>query len=111
MVRPKRTKPDANQAEIVEDLRRLGFDVDIICNLPGLYDLVVSGKLLMPDLGGALYAGSGDWEMEASVRVEVKQPGQKLNDNEIEYWGKQRNKGSLIIAECTEDILRWFGRL
>ena len=36
MARPKHTKPDKNQKEIVEELRALGYDVDIICNLPGL---------------------------------------------------------------------------
>ena len=99
MVRPKRTKPDKNQAEIVAELRVLGFDVDIVCDLPGIYDLVVSGQR---------------WEypddyFDVAVRVEVKSEGGKLNDTEEKYFENQKHKGSLIVAYCTEDILRWFG--
>ena len=88
MARPKRTKPDKNQKQIVRELRALGFDVDIICDLPGLYDLVVS--------------------KEVAVRVEVKSEQGKVNDTEKAYYEKQRHKGSYIIARSTGDILRWF---
>ena len=97
MTRPKRTKPDGNQAEIVKDLRSLGFDVDIVCDLPGLYDLVVSGE--RRTLPG-----------QCSVRVEVKATGAMLSDNELIYYELQRHPESYIVARSTEDVLEWFQR-
>ena len=98
--RPKRTKPDSNQAEIVADLRKLGYDVDIICDLPGLYDLVVSGNRWL--VCGHQHC------VRCSVRVEIKSEGGEPNETEKEYYEKQNHKGSYIVARCTEDILRWF---
>ena len=92
MTRPKITKPDANQAQIVDDLRSLGFDVDIVCNLPGLYDLVVSGRKLYP----------------CSVRVEVKSEKRLLSPSELRYYERQKHPDSYIVARSTEDVLEWF---
>ena len=89
MARPKVTKPDKNQKQIVEELRALGFDVDIICNLPGLYDIIVC---------------SGN----RCVRVEVKMPGKSLSDNEYKYYKDQKHPGSYLIAYCTHDVQEWF---
>jgi len=36
-------KSDANQPAIVEDLRKLGYDVDIVSREKKLYDIIVSG--------------------------------------------------------------------
>ena len=88
MVRPKYTKPDGNQAEIVEDLRARGFDVDIVAHLPGLYDLVVCKAVC--------------------VRVEVKDEGGKLTDTEKEYYEKQKHKSSYILARSAADVVHWF---
>ncbi len=92
------TKSDANQAEIVEGLRKLGFDVDIVSGLKGIYDIVVSGKKLM------------EFSSVCSLRVEIKPEKGELNETEVKYWESQKHVGSLIIARCTEDILEWFGR-
>ena len=100
MTRPKFTKPDKNQAQIVDELRSLGFDVDVICNLPGLYDLVVSGNKFLPEFNRTIPA--------VSVRVEVKSPGGTMTDGEIEYYEAQNNKNSYILAFCTQDVLDWF---
>jgi hypothetical protein len=100
MVRPKRTKPDSNQAQITEELRALGYDVDVVCDLPRLYDLVVSGQK-------HLYYPS----TPASVRVEIKSENGELNETEKEYYEKQNHKGSYLVARTTEDILKWFGRI
>lgn len=92
MARPQYTKPDANQAQIVEELRSLGFDVDIVCNLPCLYDLVVSG-----------------WKRgEVSVRVEIKADKKLLTPSELHYYNKQKYPDSYIVARCTKDVLDWF---
>ena len=100
--RPKHTKKDANQAQIVAELRALGFDVDIIADLPGLYDLVVSGdKIVISDLNAWVY-------VPASVRVEIKQPGKDLSESEALYAAMQHHPDTLIKAHSTEDVLGWF---
>ena len=104
MGRPKYTKADKNQAEIVADLRRLGFDVDIICDLPGKYDLVVCGRKCMHN-EDYLYI-----HVPACVRVEVKSENGLMNDTEIKYYELQRHPHSYIVAYSTEDILEWFGQ-
>lgn len=90
-------KPDANQAAIVAELRGLGFDVDLVHRLKNLYDLVVTGIPAWAD-------------RPVAVRVEVKMPGKKLNENEAKYWSEQRHGGNLIIATSAGDVLEWFGR-
>jgi len=100
-MRPKRTKPDANQGQIVEELRELGYDVDIVCDLPGLYDIVVSGTKPMEP-------GVLAYDCVCSVRVEIKSEGGELNDTEKEYLERQNHKGSYIMARSTEDVLQWF---
>lgn len=94
--RPKITKPDRNQYEIVSVLRDIGYDVDDVHNLAGLYDIVVSGW-------------SHFYECSCSVRVEIKALGETLNDTEEKYWEKQRHLGSLILARSPRDVMSWFG--
>ena len=102
MTRPKYTKPDKNQTEIVEQLRELGFDVDIVCDLPGIFDLVVSGERKI------LWCGEHVASVVCSVRVEVKSEGGLLSDGEIEYYQNQIHKESYIVAYSAKDVLRWF---
>lgn len=99
--RPNYARPDGNSQGIVDALRELRFDVDIM-PIPNRYDIVVSGVKLGPNK-----------EMcgEVSVRVEIKRPGENLNANEESYWEKQNHPDSLIIAYSAEDVLRWFGRI
>ena len=91
-------RTDGNQTEIVDDLRKLGFDVDIVHREKRLYDVIVSG---VPS-----------WARKAvGVRVEIKtDPKEPLSPFEMEYWAKQKNRDNLIRAHCTGDVLRWFGR-
>ena len=104
MTRPKITKPDLNQAQIVKDLRALGFDVDVVNNLPGLYDLVVSGE----KYPNTIVDGEGFYRCTCSVRVEVKSKNGLMSDNEIKYYELQRHKQSYIVAYSTKDVLDWF---
>ncbi len=99
--RPKRTKPDKNQRQIIDELEALGFDVDRICDLPGMFDLVVSGRKIVPKR-------IGNSDVVCAVRVEVKSEKGKLNETEQKYFDAQKHKDNLIIARCTEDILEWF---
>ena len=100
MARPTHTKPDSNQAEIVNELRFLGFDVDIICDLPGLYDLVVSGNKWIQEFKRTIPA--------VSVRVEVKAEDCLMTDNEIDYYDRQQNPNSYIVAHNAQDVIDWF---
>jgi hypothetical protein len=94
---PSGGKVDANQAQIVRELRAMGFRVDIVSQLKKLYDLIVTGK-------------KGDGFIR-TLRVEVKMPGADLTFDEKEYWDAEPFPDTLIIARETEDILRWFGRI
>lgn len=89
-------KVDGNQNEIVEDLRTLGFRVDIVSQLKKLYDLVVTGK-----------TGKGDVR---TVRVELKVEKGRMTKDEVEYHEAERYPETLIIAKSTEDVLKWFKR-
>ena len=90
-------KVDANQAQIVEELRAAGFDVDLVHQVKKLYDIVVSG---VPS-----------WcNRSVALRVEIKMPGETLTAGEMEFWNKCKHK-NLIIARSADDVLRWFGRL
>jgi len=93
------SKSDGNQSQIVDELRKLGYDVDIVSREKGLYDVVVSG---VPR-----------WARRAvSVRVEIKANSKAgLSPAEAEYWDKQRHTECLIKATCTGDILTWFGAI
>jgi hypothetical protein len=88
-VRPKHTKPDRNQGEIVSELERLGYSCDIICDLPGLFDILVC---------------KGD----RCLRVEVKAPGGKLTQSEKDYQSRLKHPETYLVAHSTADILRWF---
>ena len=99
--RPKHTRPDGNQRGIVDTLMVRGYDVDIICDLPGMFDIVVSGKKIILQVAGPV---------PCSVRCEVKRQGETLSPNEKRYFAGQRNKGALIKIESADDVDEWFGR-
>ena len=101
--RPKRTKPDLNQNEIVTDLRKLGFDVYDTHDLDE-DDIVVFGKKIVRD-------GIHDWiaiPVYCGVGVEIKSENGKLSDTQRERI--RNGNGARIEARCTEDILAWFGK-
>lgn len=93
-------KADENQAQIVRELRAMGFRVDIVHRLKKLYDLVVTGRYEEGRKSGV-----------ATIRVEVKMPGEKLSPDEKDYWDAEPFPGTLIIAYSSEDVLKWFGRI
>ena len=100
--RPKYTKSDLNQQEIVEGLRSLGFDVDDVHNLKGLYDIVVSGERHVPNARQCHYT------IECSVRVEIKSEGGEFTQGELDYMRSQCARNSYIAAYSIKDILNWF---
>ena len=105
MARPKyNTKPDSNQAEIVNELRSLGFDVDVISALPRLYDIVVSGEKIPT----TVVDGKGFYRCICSVRGEIKSEDGLFTDEEIEYYILQRHKESYLEICCVQDVIDWF---
>jgi hypothetical protein len=94
---PSGGKVDANQAQIVRELRAMGFRVDIVAQLKKLYDLVVTGR--------------DSNHIVQTLRVEVKMFGAGLSFDEKEYWDAEPFPDTLIIARETEDVLKWFGRI
>jgi phage head maturation protease len=92
-------RTDFNQSDIVKDLRRLGFDVDIVSREKKLYDIVVSG---VPS-----------WAPRpVAVRVEIKaNEKSQLTKDERLYWIDQRHRGNLIRAHSAEEVLEWFGKV
>jgi len=91
-------KIDGNQNQIVFELRKLGFRVDIVSQLKKLYDLVVTGKMY----------GSDDVR---TVRVELKVGNEGLTPFEKIYHESDPYPETLLVARSTEDVLDWFGKL
>lgn len=93
MNRPRRTRRDVNQADIVEQCRQLGMVV---------YDLA--------DLGGTTLDLVVWWRGQAAA-VEVKQPGKEdeLTDGERVGIAALKEVGATaIVATSVEDVLRAF---
>jgi hypothetical protein len=85
-------KVDNNQKQIVDELRALGYTVANLSRAgAGIPDLVVG-------------------DSQRIVWVEVKRKGQKLTPYEQAFFNEWA-ECTRIIAYCTEDVLRWFGRL
>ncbi len=102
------SKVDANQEQIVRELRAMGFRVDLVHRLKKLYDVVVTGNKRI-----AYQTGLQPVFTEAvfTLRVEIKMPNEKLSPDEQEYWDAEPFPETLIIARSTEDVLKWFGRI
>ena len=92
------TRRDASQADIVADLRRLGYTVHDVSPLGGdALDLFVGGW----------HHGYGDY---AFCQVEVKTEAGELTDGEAEYLARHLD-WPIIVARSAEDVARWFGAI
>ena len=94
--RPRYTKRDANQREIVFDLRKLGFYVLDLAD--------VGGRVL--DLFVAAPDAAGEWRWLA---VEVKTFAGRLTANQKRFFERWPDAPA-IVAQSVEDVLRWYGR-
>lgn len=85
-------KVDTNQAQIVSELRQIGYRVTILARMGnGIPDLLVADDSRM-------------------VLAEVKRRGQHLTPQEEEFfelWPPTLR----IVAYCAEDVLQWFEKL
>jgi hypothetical protein len=102
MIRPRHPKPDANQAEIIDQLRALGFIVHDISGLGGdCLDLFVMGW-------------NRETQMWSIAQVEIKTDDGALTVGEEMYIDRVMEMtddcAPVIVARSVEDVLRWFGR-
>ena len=96
--RPRHPKPDANQADMVRDLRASGYTVIDVSTLGGdALDLFVGGFHFHRCL-------------PAWLSVEVKTADGELTDAEREYIYSHPEL-DILVARCAEDVLRWFGAI
>ena len=96
--RPRHPKPDANQADMIRDLRASGYTVIDVSTLGGdALDLFV---------GGYHHIHPGPFW----VQVEVKTADGELTDDEREYIYSHPEL-DILVARCAEDVLRWFGAI
>jgi len=95
MTRPRHPKPDANQADIIRDLRDCGLIVHDVSSLGGdCLDLFV-----------------GDPASYSWLQIEVKTDEGKLTPRERAYIAVHLPKVPILIAREAEDVLRAFGRI
>ena len=120
MTRPKRTKPDANQAQIVADLRAVGCRVDILSSLPGHqiseYDAIQvrPGEHIEDALDLLVMSPC----LMHLVKVEIKtdwgasfRPGQQAYFRSLDEWPPENPRGKpAIVAYSAGDVLNWFYR-
>ena len=82
---------DANHAEMMAALRKLGADVVDIHwigqHVPGFVDLAVCHRL-------------------RTWFVEVKMPGEDLNANEIRFWAAHQETMPLRLVRTVEDCVK-----
>jgi len=93
-LRPRYTRRDANQQEIVDDLRGLGFYVLDLADVGGdALDIFVCGRV-----------GGGEWRWLA---VEIKTPDGRLTANQKRFF-EMWPDAPAIVAQATEDVLAWY---
>ena len=95
MARPKYdAHPDANQPDIIADLKRLGFLVINVSRWLPIPDLFVWGE----HVNGQRFWTA--WEVKTAEGKPTK----------FQQWFIDRWPGAVQIARTTEDILRHYGR-
>lgn len=99
-MRPRHPHPDANQSQIVGQLRDLGFLVLDVSPLGGdALDLFVCGPVVY------------DGYQRQWVQVEIKADGGTFTDGEAAYLKAHPSREWPVIwANCLGDILAWFGQ-
>ena len=95
--RPRHPKPDANQAEIVDAFRTVGYEVLDISAICSFADIAVWGV-------DGVSVSLPCWKL-----FEIKTDDGKLTDTEQEFQAE--HPGAVQTIRCIEDGLRAFGRL
>ena len=93
--RPRHPKTDANQPDIIRDLRKCGLIVHDVSSLGGdCLDLFV-----------------GDPQSYQWLQIEVKTDEGQLTPRERAYIAQHITRVPILVAWTTEDILRALGRI
>ena len=93
--RPRHPKTDANQPDIIRDLRKCGLIVHDVSSLGGdCLDLFV-----------------GDPQSYQWIQIEVKTDEGKLTPRERAYIAVHLPKVPILIARAAEDVLKVLGRI
>jgi len=95
MARPKHPKPDANQADVIRELRECGLIVHDVSSLGGDH----------------LDFWVGDPASYRWLQVELKVEGGRLTPRERAYIALHIVLVPIVVAWDTEDILRALGRI
>jgi len=93
-IRPKHTRPDANQADIVHDLRMCGLLCYPTYNLAGGLDWIITDPALNPYV-----------MLWVEIKTDESAP---YTPSEMQILGD--NPHTTMVAYCAEDVLRRFGR-
>lgn len=94
-----KAKTDANQAQVANDLNKLGFHVWLTHRIGrGGPDMVVT-------------AYSERTQRVEVLLVELKNGKAKLNKREEKFHAEYPSDGPLLVARSAEDVLRWYGRI
>lgn len=95
MASRRSARVDANQPEMVKELRKHGFHVAHTHTIgKGFPDVIVTGAARSGRVLVAL--------------VEIKQVGGKLTTDEIKWHMKYPKSGPLLIAFTANDVIEWF---
>ena len=93
--RPKHTKPDSNQSEVMADLQAMGYEVYDTHDLSGFVDFIVVG----------IKTG---YPFPCACLVECKQEGKDLSDKQKIFWGSMKYPSVYVLAHTAEDVDKWF---
>ena len=95
MARPKHPKPDANQPDVIRDLRDCGLIVVDVSSLGGnRLDFFV-----------------GDPASYSWLQVELKAEGGRLTPRERAYIAQNITRVPILIARTAEDVLEALKRI
>ena len=118
--RPKHTKPDSNQAEIVADLRAVGCRVDILSSLPGhkieMADAIQvrAGERIEDPLDLLVLSPCWMHLVKCEVKTDLNAdftPGQIAYFRSLDDWTPENTAGRpVIVAYTTGSVLNWFVR-
>jgi len=95
MKRPRHPKPDANQSDVIRDLRKCGLVVHDVSSLSGDH----------------LDFWVGDPASYSWLQVELKAEGGRLTPRERAYIAQNITRVPILIARTAEDVLEALKRI
>lgn len=120
MTRPKRTKPDSNQPQIIANLREVGCRVINVSSLPS-YQIDIAETIQVRHSEHIedpldLFVLSPCWMhiVQAEVKTDLDAPftpGQQAYFRSLDEWPPENPRGKpVIVAYHAGSVLNWFVR-